>query len=121
MSLVEIHARIGNTVLYYIIILALWGLWRVIRKQNVDSNYWGALFIGEALIILQGGLGVYLWIGGARPERGVHILYGIVAALVIPGIYAYTKGDQDQRVMLIYGIALLTMVGIILRALMTAS
>jgi hypothetical protein len=120
MSLVDIHARLGNTALYYAIILALWGLWRVIRKQGVDSNYWGALLIGEILIILQGALGTYLWLIGGRPERGIHILYGIVAAIIIPGIYAYTKGNQDRRVMLIYGVALLAMVGIIIRSIMTA-
>ena len=120
MSLVDIHARLGNTALYYAIILALWGLWRVIRKQGVDSNYWGALLIGEILIILQGALGAYLWLSGARPGRSIHILYGIVAAITIPAIYAYTKGNQDRRVMLIYGVALLAVVGIIIRAIMTA-
>lgn len=120
MSLVEVHARLGNTALYYIGILALWGLWRIIRKQGVGSNYWGALLIGEILIILQGVLGAYLWLGGARPGRGIHILYGVVAAIIIPGIYAYTKGDQDQRVMLVYAFSLLAMVGIIIRAIMTA-
>ncbi len=120
MSLVDIHSRLANTALYYAIILALWGLWRVIRKQGVGSNYWGALLIGEILIIVQSLLGAYLWLSGGRPGRSIHILYGIVAAIIIPGIYAYTKGDQDRRVMLIYGVALLAMVGIIIRAIMTA-
>ena len=120
MSLIEIHARLGITALYYIVLMALWGLWRVVRKQDVGGNYWGALVIAEILIVLQGGLGAYLWLSGARPERGVHILYGIIAALVMPGIYTYTKGDQDRRVMLIYGVGLLIVVGIILRAIITA-
>jgi len=121
MSLPEIHARLGNTALFFVLALALWGLWRAIRKQGLDSNYWGALLIGEILILLQGGLGAYLWLSGERPGRGIHILYGIVAALVIPGIYAYTKGDEDRRVMTIYGVTLLITVGIVLRAIMTAT
>jgi hypothetical protein len=50
----------------------------------------------------------------------VHILYGVVAALVIPGLYAYTRGESDRRVMLIYGVTLLIAVGVILRAISTA-
>jgi hypothetical protein len=120
MSLGEIHGRLGYTALYYIGILAIWALWRFFRKQGINSNYWGALAIAEVLVLLQGALGAYLWLSGQRPGRGVHILYGIVAALIIPGIYLFTKGDEHRRVMLIYGVGLLIMFGIILRGVMTA-
>lgn len=121
MSLGEIHGRLGFTALYYIAILAIWALWRFFRKEGVSNNYWGALAIAEILVLLQGALGAYLWLSGLRPGRGVHILYGIVAALIIPGIYLYTRGDQDRRVMLMYGLGLLIMTGIIIRGVMTAS
>ncbi len=120
MALGEIHGRLGYTALYFMVILALWGMWRYFRKQGVDSNYWGALMIGEILIIAQGLLGAYLYIIGARPERGIHILYGVATALVIPVVYAYTKGDEQRRVMLIYGSALLVSALLILRAITTA-
>ena len=121
MSLVEVHARLGNTALYYMIIMALWGVWRFVRKQGLDSSYWGALVIGEILIVAQGLLGGYLWLSGLRPARGIHLLYGIISVLVIPGVYAYTQGEQKRRAMIIYGIALLVLVGLILRAIMTAT
>jgi hypothetical protein len=120
MSLSEIHGRLANTALIYFLILALWGLWRALRKQGLDSSFWGALAIAEILILIQGGLGAILFFGGDRPGRWVHILYGVVAALVIPGLYAYTKGESDRRVMLIYAITLLISVGVILRAMGTA-
>jgi hypothetical protein len=121
MSIAEIHARLGNTALYYLLIMGLWALWRYFRKQGMDSNYWGALVIGEVLILLQSGIGAYMWLVGLRPGRGIHILYGIVALLIIPGLYLYTKGDDKRPVMLIYGIALLIGVGVLLRAIMTAA
>lgn len=121
MSIVEIHARLGNTALYYLIIMGGWALWRYYRKQGMDSNYWGALLIAEILIVVQGGLGAYLWLAGLRPGRSIHILYGILAALIIPALYTYTKGDDKRPVMLIYGVALLIGVGIVLRAIMTAA
>jgi len=117
MSLTDVHARLANTALFYFLILAAWGLWRFARKQGIDSSFWGALIISEVLIVLQGGLGVYLWLTGMRPGRGwIHILYGVVSAITLPGIFAFTRGEQDRRVMLIYGVALLFLVGITLRA-----
>lgn len=120
MSLADIHGRLANTALYFFGIMALWGLWRFFRKQDLDSSFWGALAIGELLILVQGALGAYLWVIGERPGRGAfHILYGAVAALLIPAIYVYTKGDDKFRVGLIYGAALLFGVGLILRAIST--
>jgi hypothetical protein len=120
MSLSDIHGRLANTALIYIGVMAVWGLWRAVRKQGLDSSYWGALVIAEVLLVVQGGLGLFLWIVGERPGRGVHILYGVVAVLIIPGLYAYTKGENDRRVMTIYAVTLLIAVGIILRAMSTA-
>ena len=121
MSLADIHGRLANTALIYFGILALWGVWRALRKQGVDSSYWGALAIAELLIIVQGILGAILYFGGERPGRWVHILYGVVSILVIPGLYAYTKGESDRRVMVIYAVTLLISVGVILRAMGTAA
>jgi hypothetical protein len=120
MSLAEVHGRLGNTAMYFMFLLGLWGLFRFFRKKGVDSNYWGALAIGEILIVAQGLLGAYLWIIGGRPERSIHILYGVMTALVIPAVYAYTKGDEGRRSTLIYGIALLISALLIIRAIATA-
>jgi len=121
MSLADIHGRLANTALIYFGILALWGVWRALRKQGLDSSYWGALAIAEVLIIVQGILGAILYFSGERPGRWVHILYGVVSVLVIPGLYAYTRGESDRRVMVIYALTLLISVGVILRAIGTAS
>lgn len=120
MTLPDIHGRLANTALLYVGLMAIWGIWRLIRKQGLSSNYWGALIIGEILILVQGALGGYLWIIGERPARTIHVLYGIVAALTIPAVYSFTKGKQERREMLIYGLALLFLVGILLRAIGTA-
>jgi hypothetical protein len=120
MSLIEVHGRLASTGFYYALILALWGLWRFFRKQGMDSSYSGALVIGEVLFLIQAALGAYLWISGVgHLGRGIHILYGVVSLLVIPGVFLYTRGDEKRRVMLVYGAALLFLVGIIFRAMST--
>ncbi len=119
MSLSEIHGSLSNTLLFYFIALAVWGTLRFLRKEGVNPSYWGALAIAEVLIVLQFLLGVVLWFNGFRPARTVHLLYGIVALLAIPGMYMYTKGRTDRPEMLMYAVVALVTVGLILRATFT--
>jgi len=115
-----IHGRLANSVLLYVILMALWGFWRFFRKQGVDSSYWGAVVIAEVLILIQGVVGVYMRINGVLPARGwFHILYGIVIAIALPGVYMYTKGRDERRDILIYAAVFLFLIGISLRAIST--
>ncbi len=122
MTLVEVHGKLANTALLYTIILAVWGLWRFFRRQGVESNYWGALVIAEILYVAQAGLGAFLFFSGIGSLAGryIHILYGVVSVLVVPAIFFYTHGDAKRRAMLIYGVGLLFLIGIILRAMATS-
>jgi heme A synthase len=120
MSLVEIHGRLANTSLIFLLIMVVWGFWRFFRRQGLGASFWGALVIAEILIIAQGGLGGYLWISGLRPVRGaIHILYGVVSVMAIPLVYIYTKGRQERPEMLMYAVALLIMVGLVVRSMVT--
>ena len=120
MSLSEIHARLGNTAMLYFLLISLWGYFRFFRNQGISSSYWGALAVGEILLLIQGGIGGYLWIAGMRPLRAIHILYGFVALIMIPGAFAYTKGESNRAEILIYGTATLIGVGLLMRGIITA-
>ncbi len=103
MSPAIIHSRLANTTLLYFAILAIWGFWQYIRKQPLTSSYRGALVIAEILVLVQGLLGIILYIIGLAASRGgMHILYGIVGALGIPAVYIFTKGKNDRNVLLVY-------------------
>ncbi len=121
MSLIGVHGRLANTALIYAIIMAVWGLWRYFRKQPVDGNYWGALVIAEGICLAQAVLGAYIYFSGRGhlDGRGMHILYGVVAVLVIPALFAFTRGDEKRRAMLVYGVGFLFLIGILLRAMST--
>ena len=58
--MVMIHDGLANTVLLYVLVMGIWGLWRFFRKQGVDSSFWGALVIAEILILVQGGIGIVM-------------------------------------------------------------
>ena len=115
-----LHSRLANTVFLYVLVMAVWGFWRFFRKLGVDSNYWGALVIAEVLILLQGALGIWLRLSDSIPARGwMHILYGIVGAIGIPAVYFYTKGQDENKDMLVYAAIFLFLIGIVARAVAT--
>ena len=119
MSLVEVHARLANTALFFCVIMGVWGGWRFLRKRGMEGSYWGAVVIAEILILAQGFLGGYLWLTGLRPARGIHLLYGIVSGLAIPMIFFYTRGREERPEMLMYAGGFLILVGLVLRAMTT--
>lgn len=116
-----IHARLATSMLLFLSVAGLWGLASYLLRRGVSPSYWGILAIGELLILAQVIVGVALWLDGARPARGIHLLYGVVAAISLPGYYAYSKGTDDRRTALNFGLICLFLVGISLRAMGTAS
>jgi CDP-diglyceride synthetase len=117
----EIHARLGNTAFYYAAIMALWGIYRMIRKQGVDSTYWFGLVIAEILVVLQGVFGIYLrFFTDIMLANQIHILFGALSGLVIPVAFALTRFKKDKRDMIIYGATFILMVATTALALKTA-
>jgi hypothetical protein len=119
MTIGEIHGGLANTALLYLFIVSAIAFWRFFRKQGIDANLWGMLAIAELLIIAQVGLGIYLWIIGARPGRTIHLLYGLLIPALIPGTYLYTKGRNGRAEVLVYATATIIMVGLVVRATFT--
>ena len=119
-SLTLLHARLLITILLFFAALAIWGFINVLRRAGVTGGYRGALAIGELLMLAEFVLGVILFVGGDRPFRpSIHILYGIVAIITLPGTFSYTRGRDGQTEQLIYTLTCLFLCGIALRALST--
>ncbi len=99
-----LHARLANASVLFAGIAGLWGLVIYARRRGVDSSYWGILAVGELLFLAQGLVGALLWLRGLRPSLGIHLLYGIVALLALPGYYLLSQGREDRRAALVYGL-----------------
>lgn len=121
MNIIEIHSRLAITTILYAVIMGIWGLWGYLRKQKVSSNYWGAMIISIILILVQITLGAYLYISGTGhlARAFIHVLYGIVALLIVPGIFLITRGEDARRINLIYGLAYFFLAAILVRAVFT--
>ena len=120
MTLTDVHGRLSNAILLYTAIVGVWGIYNFIRRRDVSEGYWGALMVAELLIMAQGLLGGYLWFQGHRPDRGLHVLYGVVTALGIPAVYVYTRGREGRAENLAYGSAVLIVALLAYRAVVTA-
>jgi hypothetical protein len=119
-TLTLLHARLLITILLFFGALSLWGFFGYLRGQGITGGYKGALAIGELLMLAEFLLGVAIFIGGDRPYRsGIHILYGIVAIITLPGAFSYTRGRDGRPELLIYVLVCLFLCGIVLRALTT--
>jgi hypothetical protein len=116
MSLTLIHESLARAVLIFSVILAIWSLARALRRLGIDGTTWGIYACGEILFLGQGTVGVLQLLAGARPERGIHILYGAVAVLTLPAAYALSRGRGDRRAAWMYTLLGLFLVGIALRA-----
>jgi len=123
MSLAAIHSRLWITILLFSSAMLVWGVWRFLRGQSVNSNYFGAVVIAEVLYILQGLLGIIMLISGTGvlQRAEVHILYGVVIAITLPGVYIYTRGDESRRTMLVYAVAFVFIIILSVRSMMTGS
>ena len=119
-TLLLLHARLVITILLLLGALVIWGFFNYLRGEGVSGSYKGALAIGELLLIAEFVLGVILFVIGDRPYRsGIHILYGIVAIIMLPGAFSYTRGRDGRWEQLIYVMVCLFLMGIALRSLST--
>jgi hypothetical protein len=123
-TLLLVHSRFSNTIWLFFLVLGLWGLWRALRGQEMDSSYLGALVIGQILYIVQGLLGGLLYLNGlssnlSRP--GIHILYGVFAAVFLPFVYlSWLQGDTSNRGQWVMALSTLFLFGIALGGITTS-
>lgn len=119
-ALVFIHASLLRTILLFFGALTAWGVVNFVRRQPLTGSYRGALIIGELLMIAQFMIGVIMLLGGLQPARpALHILYGFVAILALPGTAAFVRGRDPRWTNLMYALICLFLCGIALRALET--
>lgn len=116
-----IHENLARTVALFTVLAGLWGVVAALRRRPVSSGYWGIIAVGEVLILVQGVLGLWLYFGGERPARGIHILYGVVTALALPAWYAITRGRDDTRAHWSYALLFFLLTALSLRAVATGA
>ncbi len=118
-TIVFIHSRLALTAIFYALAMGVWAAWSYFRGHGVSSNYWGALVIGEIVMLGQGIIGIVLVITGHTPADLLHFLYGVLVALAWPGVYVYTNARAGRGEAAIYALVSFFIFGLAIRAVMT--
>ena len=120
-TLIWLHDRVGNAAPLFMALVGLISLINYFRGLGLDGSVIGAVIIGEIMMLVQATLGILLlFAGGLLPARGIHFLYGSLAVLFFPALWAYTRGATDRRAALTWAVGGLFMMGLTLRAIGTA-
>lgn len=115
----QLHGSLANTMILFMLACGVWGLFSAFRG-GLNGSLAGALVIGEGLILAQATLGIISVVAGSRPTQGgLHYLYGVSAALTLPGIYSFTRGRSPSMQALWFGGGAFFIVGLALRGLTT--
>lgn len=118
-TIVFIHSRLALTAIFYALAMGIWAAWSYFRGHGISSNYWGALVIGELVMLAQGVLGIVLVVSGRMPADIIHFLYGVLVALSWPGAYIYTNARTGRSEAVIYALVSFFIFGLAIRAVMT--
>jgi len=118
-TIVFIHTRLAITATLFALVMGIWAAWSYFRGHTISPNFWGALIIGEGLMLGQGLVGIVLVVGGERPADVLHFLYGVLVALSWPGVYIYTNARAGRSEAALYALVSLFIFGLSIRAIMT--
>ena len=116
-----LHDRLATTVILFFTVAALWGLLEFARGGALSGSIAGILIIGQGLVVVQGLLGVALYLAGYRPATIVHVLYGVTAVLVLPFLWSYVRDRAPRQGLLLYSLVALFIVGLAIRGTTTGS
>ncbi len=105
MPLLEMHARLAFTALFYSLILTIWGFIRVVGGKKFSASYWSAILVGEALLVVQAVLGAAGSFGGQKALSSPgHYLLGVLTVLTLPAIYFLSRRKLIRRPMVAYSL-----------------
>ncbi len=112
------------------LLLAIVAAGYAVARRPLPDWFWTAVVVVLALLAVQIVAGIAAYVGGARPRRGLHVVYGIfvmIAGVVQYGLrprgflrrsYADELARSDARIL---GLICLTQFALIARAWMTGA
>jgi hypothetical protein len=107
-------------VVFFTLICGVWGVLASLRLLPADGRYYSTLVLAELLIVAQTLLGVLLLIEGRMPRDPIHILYGALAAVVLPAVHGFAV-RRGWNTALACGLATLFIFGLSVRAFTTTA
>ena len=97
-----LHARFAIALIAFAVVLGLLGAFQLFTRRAAGGGFRAGYLLLWGLTIVQGAAGGGAFIGGARPREILHVVYGVFAALFLPGVYFYAgRRARDTEAMLL--------------------
>ena len=96
-DLAFLHSGLARALIVYALVLGVWGGYQFIRHRAVSGGFRASFLLMFGLTLLQGLLGAAGFAGGQHPRELLHIVYGIFAAVFLPGVYTYVSSGARDR------------------------
>ena len=97
-------------------LVGVWGI-AMARRSEAPKSFLVAVGTVVGVLLVQIAIGVSIYAGGTDPGNQ-HVFYGVVIAVTLSFIYIY-RSQFRKRPTLYYGLALLFMMGLAIRGIMT--
>jgi heme A synthase len=93
-----LHQRFAIALILLAVLLGIWGALGFLRNRQVSGGFRSTYVLMIGLLAVQGLLGVVLLFLDGQPREGiVHLVYGIFAAVFLPGMYFYAARGSRAR------------------------
>jgi len=118
-TLILIHDRLSNAVIFFMVVLGLWGFFSFFRGEELAGSLGGAFVIGQGLLMAQALIGLILVFEGGRPLASLHYVYGTVIVLLLPFAYTFVRDRYPRPGLLLCSTAALFIAALAVRAIVT--
>ena len=115
----SLHGRAATALVLYYTAVGLWGLILGVRNSGPTPGFRGAVAIAVIASVVQGILGLVLFIQRPPPEL-LHILYGFALALAMPLAASLVRDRTPRGQSVALGFAALFTAGLAIRGIITA-
>ena len=96
-------------------LVGLWGLGLAVTKRSADRGFRIGWAVAYAAVTVQVAAGLVMWGRGDRPENEFHVFYGVTIVATFAFAFVY-RAQMERRPALTYGVMLLFVMGLGLRA-----
>lgn len=96
-------------------IVGAWGLVAAVVRRGPGRFFSYARSLAIAVMLIQVGAGVYLYMNDVQPGNSLHVFYGVVVVITLVLAYLY-RSTMARRPALTYGVLLLFVMGLGLQA-----
>ena len=119
-AILGVHGRVATALVLYYVAIGAWALWLGVRNTGPTPGLRGAIAIAVIASVVQGALGVAVFVLGRPPQDSLHLLYGVTLVVAMPLAASLVRDRSARAQSFALGLAALFTAGLAIRGIITA-